>query len=221
MDNKVMDLLPWYANETLGDVERDWVSAHLDDHPVYRAQLRFYRRLREEIKAIAPAAEPTAGLDQVMRRIALSTLTVPAAPPRKETTGQRPFWRRLLGEGWTPRMAYSLGLTVIAMQAVIISALLVTGAEQAETFSDTRSRATVAAAAGPFIKISFKSGVSETDVRFLLVSVGASIVGGPSQLGDYYLYFETKRTDWATQQLRTSPIVEDVAVIATLPPAKE
>jgi hypothetical protein len=219
MDDKVMDQLPWYANNTLDDETRQWVASQLDSHPAYRAQVSFYERLRAGLRAGVWTPEPTAGLDAVLARLDSRPHTAQIEPERREQASVIAFLRRALAWKPLPRLAYGIGLSVILIQAGMIGLLATRGNDA--VFSEVRSRAQVAAAAGPFIKVSFRPGAAEADVRFLLVSVGASIVGGPSQLGDYYQYLESKRTDWAAQQIRISPIVESVAVIATLPPAKE
>lgn len=201
-------MLACYVNGTLSERERREIEGQLDAHPAYRQQIAFHEALKSEIRNGVPTISADLGLDRTLARIRSEPRRVP-----------EPGWlARLFQAGFTPRLAYSLGFAVIALQAGAISYLAI---ERGDDFSETRARATAVAAVGPFIKVSFRSDAKESDIRFLLIGLGASIVGGPSQLGDYFLYLEPRRTDWAAQQLRQSGIVDSIAVIATLPAAKE
>ena len=224
MKVEIMDLIPWYANGTLSTADREYVESELNSHPAYRGELDFYQALRRKLQADTPTIDRAAGLADAMKRIREQPALVgeiggnsAGRELRSHSGGLIAWWRGVFCEVSGSRLAYGVGAVVIAVQAAFISALLT----REEPYSDLRSSAAVASSAGPFIKVNFKPDTREADVRFLLVGVGASIVGGPTQLGDYYLYLEAKRTDWAAQQLKSSPQVENVSVIATLPAAKE
>jgi anti-sigma factor RsiW len=208
MESRVMDMLACYVNGTLSARERREVEGQLDASPALRNQLAFFEALRKEIRNGVPAIAPDLGLDRTLARIRGEPRPAPEAG----------WFARILPSGFTPRLAYSLGLAVIVLQAGAIGYLAI---ERGDEYSETRARTPAAPAVGPFVRVSFRTEVKESDIRFLLIGLGASIVGGPSQLGDYFLYLEPKRTDWAAQQLRQSAIVDSVAVIATLPAAKE
>lgn len=219
MDSRIIDLLPWYVNGTLSSSETSELEASLDDHPAYRAHLAFYENLRAAVKNDAPEVSPDVGLNRALKLIATDgTAHAETRLAQDKSREKRGWWQRLLGDGFRPQYAYTLGALVIALQTGVIGYFV---ADRESAFSETRARATVPAAIGPFIKASFKPDAKEAEVRFLLVGLGASIVGGPSQLGDYYLFLDAKRTDWAAQQLRQSPIIDAITVIATLPAAKE
>jgi hypothetical protein len=117
-----------------------------------------------------------------------------------------------------PRYAFATIATLAVVQFAVIGGLV---QERGDEYADTRARPVVPAPAGPFIRVSLRPTATEADVRFLLVSVGASIVGGPTQLGDYYLYVPRERVDAVVRQLRQSRVVDQAEAIATLPEAKE
>ena len=201
-------MLACYVNGTLSARERREVEGQLDAQPACRNQLVFFEALRKEIRNGVPTISPDLGLERTLARIRSEPRPAP-----------EPGWfAGFFPAGFTPRLAYSLGMAVIVLQAGTIGYLAI---ERGEEYSETRARTPATPAVGPFVKVSFRPDVKESDIRFLLIGLGASIVGGPSQLGDYFLYLEPKRTDWAAQHLRQSGIVDSVAVIATLPAAKE
>lgn len=207
-------MLASYVNGTLPDDERREVERQLSANPEYQQELAFQETLQRLIRNGVPPTPPDFGLEKALARI--RTNPVPAKPPKPIS---EPGWlARFLGIGYPPRLVYALGLLVIVVQTGVIGRLAL---EDGGGYSETRARSTVAPAAGPFIKVSFKPEATEAEMRFLLVGIGGSIVGGPSQLGDYFLFLDSKRTDWAAQQLRQSAIVDAATVIATLPAMKE
>ena len=216
MEKNMADLLPWYVNGTLNDDEREYVEKHLDDNPTYKHQVSFLTGLREEIQRTATVAPMDIGLARTLQKIAAQSK---AERPKFSVLRGLGRWLRTLIDGQKYlRPAFALGVAFIAIQAVTVG-YFVSGRDS--EFSEIRSRKYVPAEAGPFIKISFTPEAKEADIRFLLIQMQASIVGGPSHLGDYYLYLKPARLDWAAQQLRKSPIVDSVTVMAVLPPAKE
>lgn len=213
MDAKMIEMLACYVNQTLPEDQRREVEKQLEADPACRKQLAFFEALQTDIRNSVPPTPPDLGLEQVLARIRQERA-------KKAGKDEKPRNRfvQLLRTLAQPKFAYSLGAAVIMLQGGAISFLAL---HQNEMYSETRAAGTYQPIAGPFIKVSFKPEIKESDIRFLLVGLGASIVGGPSQLGDYYLYLEPKRTDWAAQQLRMSQIVDSVNVIATLPVAKD
>ena len=51
----------------------------------------------------------------------------------------------------------------------------------------------------------------------LLVEVQGSLAAGPGQLGDYYVRVPAKQVDAIADKLKTSPIVDGVAIVDALP----
>lgn len=114
-------------------------------------------------------------------------------------------------EEWIVRLStlgrgYQLaGVAVIVLQSGVIAYLL---AVQPETpYSEIRSPSITPSQAGPFISVSFNPDAKESEIRTLLVGLGASFVDGPTQLGDYLLIVETGRTETVAEKLKQSPLV--------------
>lgn len=122
---------------------------------------------------------------------------------------------RLFASGFGLQLA---GLAVIVVQGVVIGYMVM---EPSAPVSEIRSPAVDTQYVGPFVKVSFSSDAKESDIRLLLVGLGASIISGPSQLGDYILYVGVARADFTVEQLKKSALVESATVIAAFPAAKD
>lgn len=144
---------------------------------------------------------------------------------KHETDPEKSTWMPAWLEEWLAYLSnlgpgYQFaGVAIIVLQTGAIAYMLATQPEV--PYSEIRSPSISPQVTGPFIKVSFNPEAKESEIRHLLVSLGASFVDGPSQLGDYILLVERDRTDSAAQQLKQSTIVQAVSIMATLPPAKE
>jgi hypothetical protein len=215
MDARILELLPWYVNGTLAAPDRAEIEGCIVSDAAYQGQIEFFRGLRLSIRHEGAELDKEIGL---VRTLALIESESASHAAVRATRTSQAWWRRFLGEGGQPPLAFMVAASLVVLQTGVISYFV---AERSTAFSETRSRAAVVPAIGPFVKVSFRPDATEAEVRFLLIGLGASIVGGPSQLGDYFLFLDAKRIDWVAQQLRQSPIVDAVSVIATLPASKE
>ncbi|MFN0300475.1 MAG: hypothetical protein ACKVQU_08980, partial [Burkholderiales bacterium] len=57
----------------------------------------------------------------------------------------------------------------------------------------------------------------ESEIRMLLIDVHGSLVGGPGQLGDYFIVVPKVHADVAATKLKTSILVEAAVVVPGLP----
>lgn len=73
---------------------------------------------------------------------------------------------------------------------------------------------------GPFIRVNFRPGTKEIDIRMLFIGLGATYVGGPSQLGDYYVFVPRDQIDRAAEQMRASQYVASASLVAKVPAAR-
>lgn len=127
-------------------------------------------------------------------------------------------------EEWIVRLSalgrgYQLaGVAVIVLQSGIIAYLLAVPPET--PYSEIRSPS-ITPQAGPFISVSFNPDAKESEIRTLLISLGASFVDGPTQLGDYFLIVETGRTDMVAEELKQSPLIQNVTIMAAPPATRE
>jgi hypothetical protein len=212
--------LPWQANGSLAANDNQLLDQAIAQDPALQSEKVFVNKLRQNIKQHTdnlPLSDESQSFARLLKQVQNHELAQAKAKSKAKAGSS---WLARFVESFQPKYAYGFGLAVICAQFGIIG-LMATNTDSDTVFSSTRANAKKAAGNGPFVRVSFKPAAQEADVRFLLVTVGASIVGGPSQLGDYYLYLDPKRTDWAAGQLRNSRIVDTAAVIALLPDAKE
>lgn len=186
LHRRVWDLLPWYANGTLLDGERQTVEAHLAGCPLCREEIVACQRLGEAIRQTeetAPAAHP-ARLARLMERI-----------DDEERNGGH-GWRRIVLAPWhglaallraTPPLARG-ALVAQLIVLVALTGLLVRGsAPPAQTY-ETLSESAPAPAAPETtarLRLVFAEGTTEQEARNLLLGIRGQIVAGPSALGVY------------------------------------
>ena len=203
-----------YLNGTLGEPECKAIEAAIASDPELQEEYELLSALRQGLKSSEAQLPANDGFDQVMARI---RQTAPRAL-RVEVDEPDGWLARLNTWLFRPALSYAVAGGVILAQFGVIAVLV---KQPTPEYTELRTQPIAPAPVGPFIRLSLNPEAKEADIRFLLVAIGASIVGGPTQLGDYYLYVPADRADWAAQQLRQSPITDRVGVIATLPPAKD
>ncbi|EHR71440.1 hypothetical protein BurJ1DRAFT_2611 [Burkholderiales bacterium JOSHI_001] len=204
MNERLQDLLPWYANGRISAADRAWVDEQLAVDPLARAQLAWHRSLRERMQEAAPAVSDSIGLDQAMSRIRAD--------------------KQAAGGGWAERLTAWLGLrpgvalaglALVALQGGFILHLM---NEQKEAASEIRAVRAIEVEERPMLKLNFAPDAKESDIRMLLMSVQGRLAGGPGQLGDYYVVVPDGKEDAAAEQLRANPIVQAVSLAPGLPP---
>lgn len=203
MNERFEELLPWYVNGSLGNEDRAFVEAYLEQHPDARGELEWYRSLQRRVQENAPAVPATIGLAKAMRLI----------------QGDRPtLSERIAGYfgnmGLRPSYAIA-GLAVLALQGGVILNLLGDARENDEEIRALRS---VRVDEGPMLKISFAPDAKETDIRMLVVQLRGELAGGPGQLGDYYLRVPAGSEAAALARAHAAPIVQAASLAPGVPP---
>lgn len=203
MNKRFEELLPWYANGSLGAEDRAWVDAYLQQHPEARSELDWYRSLQARVQENAPAVPPTIGLARAMRLI----------------QGDRPTLSERIGAffgnlGMRPSYAIA-GLALVMVQGGVILNLLGNARDDADQI---RALNAVRVEEGPMLKISFAPDAKEADIRLLVVQVRGELAGGPGQLGDYYLRVPAGSEAAALAKVQSAPIVQAAALAPGVPP---
>jgi hypothetical protein len=204
MNERLQDLLPWYANGRISAADRAWVDEQLAADPLARAQLAWHRSLRERLQEAAPAVSDSIGLDQALARI--------RAEKHTADTG----WAERLAAwlGLRPGVAL-VGLALVALQGGFILHLL---NDRQDAANDIRAVRAIEVEERPMLKLNFAPDAKEADIRMLLMSVQGRLAGGPGQLGDYYVVVPDGKEGAAAEQLRANPIVQAVSLAPGLPP---
>jgi anti-sigma factor RsiW len=186
LHRRVWDLLPWYANGTLGDSERRVVEMHLASCDPCRTELDLCRRLGialERTPETDPAPHP-AQLARVLARIDAD----------EKEAGRHPLGRLRDLLAATPSaarwaLAVQLGLVLLLAGVLLQTARHPESSEPSapafRTLSDPAASPSTAARGMAQIRIVFAPGTTEQEIRDLLLGIRGQIAGGPSPLGVY------------------------------------
>jgi hypothetical protein len=203
MKERFEELLPWYANGSLGAEDRAWVDTYLEQHPEARSELDWYYSLQKRVQENAPTVPATIGLARAMRLI----------------QGDRPTLAERINAFFGNlglRPSYALAaLAVVAVQGGVILNLL---GDVSENADEIRALNAVRVEEGPMLKINFTPDAKETDIRMLVVQVQGELAGGPGQLGDYYLRVPAGSEAVALARVQASPIVQAASLAPGVPP---
>jgi hypothetical protein len=203
MNERFEELLPWYANGSLGDDDRAFVDAYLEQHPEARSELEWYRSLQKRVQENAPAVPATIGLARAMRLI----------------QGDRPTMAERIGAffgnlGLRPSYAMAAMAIVVVQGGVILNLL----GDVNDNADEIRALRAVHVEEGPMLKISFAPDARESDIRMLMVQVQGELAGGPGQLGDYYLRVPAGSEAAALARVQAAPIVQAAVLAPGVPP---
>lgn len=180
------ELLPWYATGRLDAADLARVERHLYSCAACREQLSVERRLIGEFQTTSPQVE--SGWARLKARI---------DPPRTAPPMFAELWAILS----RPAVA-TLAAAQLALIAVGGSAL----------YSLTRpdyhvlSSAPVPAAANAIVM--FRGDAKQVDIQAALNAAGASIVGGPSEVGAYLVHVDPAHRSTALERLRANSGVQ-------------
>jgi len=203
MNERFEELLPWYANGSLGAEDRAWVETYLEQHPEARGELDWYRSLQRRVQENAPTVPATIGLARTMRLI----------------QGDRPTVAERIGAffgNFGMRPSYAMAaLAIVAVQGGVILSLL---GENRDSADEIRAMHAVRVDDGPVLKVSFSPDAKESDIRLLVVQVRGELAGGPGQLGDYYLRVPSGSENAALARVKSAPIVQAATLAPGVPP---
>lgn len=202
MNARFRELLPWYVNGSLSEADRQWVDDFLREHPQARAELLWHESLRDEIGANAPKVPETIGLARTLRLIDAERPTpyqrllrwlgrLGVMAPKMDDADDKGSNDR--GFALRPAVAFAL-MAVVVLQFGVIGGYFIRG----DDITDFRSGKGQPVLDGPLLKVSFTREAKESDIRFALIAVQGQLVGGPGQLGDYYVRV-AKGTEAAAQ----------------------
>jgi hypothetical protein len=200
------DLIVWYINGALEPEDRQWVEGYLRDHPELRHELAWHEQLKR--------ANDIQDLDipkNVGLRGLLEQVNAERAKQQPSTLMERiaQFF-----SGPILRPAFAAAAAVVLAQAIALGLLVkaVYDRDRIITdFSTTRAVPGQLPSDKPTLQVTFKSSATEQQIRLLLVSVQATIIAGPTQLGDYTVAVSREGFNDAKVKLEASAIVESVS----------
>ncbi len=201
------ELLPWFVTGRLEPEEQKRIASHLGECEVCREEVDSCREMAAHLpplEAVAPAPHP-AQLGRLLSRL-------DRGPSEDDESAaaraHSPFawWRALAGA----RFGWILG-TQALLVLVVAGSLWLTRRGPAPAYRTLSTSPAVSRPAGPEVRVIFRPGASETEVRAVLLTTGTQIVGGPSPLGAYRL---------AIRELDSPPDpVDDIVALLRAHPA--
>jgi hypothetical protein len=209
MNVRLSELLPWYVNGALKDEDREWVDRCLAADGDARAELEWLCELQSNIAQSVSGVTPDLGLARTLRRI------------RADRPTLRDRIHRWLGAaGLGPAVALARPIAAIAAVGVItaqsVSIYLLAHHAQ-EDAQQIRALRALPADEGPLLRVNFAPDAKEADIRLLLSAVEGRLVGGPGQLGDYYVRVPAGAENAAVSRFKHERIVAAVEIVAGLP----
>ena len=206
----VLELLPWYLNDTLDRAESTRVEAHLLH---CRSCRREYERCQDLVKTLRRSrteawTPPPGHLQQVMAKIdafETATATDSVRPPSRFFTWPVLPWFFALPGGARTVFALQSGLLVV------LAGLLLWQTAQpppVPAFQTLTSADPVQHTQPHRVRLVLAGETTVMDLQKLLTEVNAAIVAGPSDLGVYTLALaETADPRAVAERLRAEPWV--------------
>ncbi len=185
---EAQELLAWYAAGTLDADETSAVQCHVDDCRTCREELDDLAIVREvvaEVGAEEPAYNP-AILERAMSQIdgIEQAASAPGAPT--DSSERRSIFAAIaewLQWSLTPNMAR---LAIAGQFAVILGLALALGTMRTEAPEEFVTAADPANQRA-HLTVVFKNGVTELEMRELLLGLDTGVVAGPGATGRYQL----------------------------------
>ena len=179
----VVGLLPWYANGTLADDERQYVEDHVRACLTCHLELKKERELHELVQS-SPTVNlgPEEGFDKLSHRLDDSGRGGRRAPVEPLAWAME----RLLGQWLAYASAMRFSIAAVVLLAVV-GALSWRTVPQAVVLDDPAyvTLTSGSVSAGNVLDIVFADHVSELELRALVSEIDGSIVAGPTAVGRY------------------------------------
>ncbi len=193
--------LPWYVNGTLPEAERAWVEQLLATSPAAAQRLQREQALLRAVPEMLQPAAQDVGLDRLMAQVRQQSH--PAAAATQRPPSRASWWQRasaglqslLAGPAWATGLA-----AVVVVQSGVMGWLALSDAPDSgfRSIGVTEVRT---------LRVSFKPAFSEAQIRAALVRASARIVGGPTQVGEYWVASDLLSLDEIRASLSQSGVV--------------
>ena len=181
-----VELLPWYANGTLGEADRQRVAKHLETCLDCNRELEDLAQIRQALTELSrEEAEPSPRIYRsVMARVATDSIGQGAA--HQDTSwaaGLDRWFRSLLVPQWVPTLA---ALLLIAQMGLLMWVTL-----PPDDQSQVSTRSVNMPPKTPRITVTFQPSATEASIRSLLERLSARIVDGPTADGVFTIRLST------------------------------
>jgi hypothetical protein len=210
---RFMANLPWWLNHTLDDVQSAWMESTVQRWP-WAAQAAEREQMLASSLAAPEPADTELGLQALLEQVRSESKSKEATPaptpaPRSgyaATRAAQPGWLHTW-LGWLsgPRLGPALALVVLVQAGVI--AMLRPGADDAG--AGMRSSPVTELRT---LRVTPAAGVTEAQWRAALLNAGARVVGGPTQLGEYWLASDIRSLAEVQAQLQAAGVTAQIVI---------
>jgi len=185
---KIIALLPPYLNDQLSVVQRDFIRHAVNENQSLQQELIFLQSIKDSIKSENIRPPGDWGWRRLRRDI-LAEESKPGHIDPAKTEHNKPSW-------WK-------GIAIAASIACVVQSGYMIQQDSAQSKS-YHMLSTVELE--NTVKVQFMAGVSESDIRALLINLQGNIVKGPSAVGIYHIRFEDRQS--AITSLEISGLVD-------------
>jgi hypothetical protein len=174
-----VELLPWYANGTLGEADRQRVAQHLDSCRDCTRELEDLTGIRRTLAELSRhEAAPSERLARsVMARVAAESRQVLPDRDTSWTAALDRWFRSLLMPQWVPTLA---ALLLVAQMGLLVWVTMPQGER-----NEISTRSVSMPPQAPRIAVRFQATATEETIRSLLQRLHARIVDGPTADGAF------------------------------------
>jgi len=202
----VSPLLPWYANGTIGESDRELVERHLPTCDECREELAFLQGVDEttsELAAGLPVPDVGAALAKTMTEIDEWERARSHAPMGRLAA----FFDAL----WNPQPLLARAVLAAGLVLALAGGWLVLSQPREPQFT-TLSGGPASTAGGPLVSVVFQPSITEETLRRTLLDAGATVVSGPSVTGVFVVKLaldpnDSRAVDSAIDKLRANTSV--------------
>lgn len=204
--------LPWYLNGTLAPAERERMASLLARSPEAAQLLTREQALVQRLQRGARPVPQDLGLAELLEQVQaqrpgqVREAVAPASAARgvkRERATAGYAWRALQSWLAMPSVATAMAALLVAQGAALAWLAL----RDDDTAASLRS---VPVTELRTLRVRFRPGATEAQVRAALTATGARIVGGPTQLGEYWIASDLLPIDKMRPVLMESQIVQSM-----------
>lgn len=170
---KVLELLPWYVNGTLGTNEQAAVERHVGECLPCRIALKEERRLQALVQQGHAVPDMDDGLAALLRHIDRDEHARVSQKPRESRSFAAPAWR------------LSLAAAAVASLVALLVWLPRSPGPDADRPAPFATLSAPSGETGRRIDVVFDGTVSAAEISAIFSELDVSVVEGPSDIGRY------------------------------------
>lgn len=199
-----LERLPWYLNGTLPADEHAWVERTLRESPWAAGPLAREQTLVQATEAGLAPARDDIGLARLLARVR-------DTPAPARTRAGPAMWLQKLSQFLSQPQFALAAVLVLTMQSALIGWLV---AEPGTATDDYRG---IGITEVRTLRVTFAPDATEARIRAALLAAGARVVGGPNQLGEYWIASSMKSLDEVKAALLLTGLTMSIEVDAAGP----